>query len=286
MFNLRKVLILGGSAVALAACSGNYDVDRVANMQSKGDTFQKALHMEYVGLAKMERDEADWSDAEFFNTRAMTAANGTAFTPQNVSDRLIPSDKAGEMGAARNRYMRALQDGGASRNPKAAARAQAMFDCWMQEQEENFQPKDIAYCRANFEAAMKLLEVKKMAAAMPAPAKPMKPVPGPFYIFFDFNKSNLDGTAMGIVKRAIGAAKKSGATAMLLAGHTDRAGKDDYNQKLSQRRVNAVSAALIKAGYRSGAIGVVGYGESKPPYATADGQSEALNRRVEIKLSR
>lgn len=284
MFNLRKVLILGGSAVALAACSGNYDVDRVANMQSKGDTFQKALHMEYVGLAKMERDEADWSDAEFFNTRAMTAANGTAFTPQNVSDRLIPSDKAGEMGAARNRYMRALQDGGASRNPKAAARAQAMFDCWMQEQEENFQPKDIAYCFAQFQAAMKKMAPKpmKMAAAKPM-AKPA--IPGPFKVYFSFNSDKLDSNAMTIVSSVVEAAKQTGATSVILGGHADRAGKGGYNKMLSQKRIDAVVGALTKSGF-GGGLSQQSFGETKPDKATKDGAREQMNRRVEIQLRR
>ena len=286
MKSFKRFLILGGSAVALAACTGSFDLDAVKNMKSQGSAFQKALHVEYVDLADDERIESDWADAGFFNERARSAAMAQSFGPQNLGDRSIPAKSVKAMSSARARLMAALEAGGAKRKPKAAARAQAMFDCWMQEQEENFQPDDIARCRANFEAAMKQLQVKKVVKFVPQPIKPKPPLPGPFVVYFDFNKSNLDKTAMEVVKRAMGAANRSGASALLLDGHTDRAGKDAYNDKLSQRRVNTVSAALVKAGYGAGAIGVRSFGESKPSRSTADGIPEQLNRRVEIELSR
>ena len=283
MKSLKRLLILGGSAFALAACTGTYDLGAVKNMDSTGSAFQKALHMEYVDLAEDESLESDWTDAVFFNDRARNAAMAHSFGPQNMGDREIPAKAAPAMSSARARLMAALEAGGAKRKPKAAARAQAMFDCWMQEQEENFQPHDIARCRAEFELAMKQLQVKR---AMPAPVRPKPPLPGPFVVYFDFDKSNLDKTAMEVVNRAMGAAKRSGASALILGGHTDRAGKDGYNQKLSQRRVLAVSGALSKGGFSAGGIGVRGFGESRPSRSTADGIPEQLNRRVEIELSR
>jgi len=286
MTTLKRLLILGGSAFALAACTGTFDLDAVKNMDSQGSAFQKALHVEYVDLADDERLESDWADAVFFNDRARNAANAKSFGPQNMGDRSIPAKAAPAMSSARARLIAALEAGGAKRKPKAAARAQAMFDCWMQEQEENFQPHDIARCRANFEAAMKQLQVKKVVKFVPEPFKPTPPLPGPFVVYFDFDKSNLDKTANEVVKRAIGAAKRSGASALILGGHTDRAGKEGYNQKLSQRRVNAVSGALSKSGFAAGGIGVRGFGETRPSRSTADGIPEQLNRRVEIELSR
>lgn len=48
--------------------------------------------------------------------------------------------------------------GGAVFAPAEAATAQAAFDCWMQEQEENFQPRDIGACQNRYLAAMARLE--------------------------------------------------------------------------------------------------------------------------------
>ena len=89
-----------------------------------------------------------------------------------MNARQIPTDKVRMLGKARARLMRALDNGGADIMPQPAARAQAMFDCWMQEQEENFQPEDIARCRHAMLADLEQLEAKPVVmAAAPAPAR-------------------------------------------------------------------------------------------------------------------
>jgi len=70
---------------------------------------------------------------------------------------------------------------------------------------------------------------------------------------------------------------------ILLAGHTDSQGSDEYNQKLSERRGEAVRQALIKNyGLDANKLKARGYGESQPvaDNATADGRYQ--NRRVEV----
>ena len=169
---LKSLIITGASALILSACAGTYDIDAVKNAPSMGNAFQKGLHHQYALLAVMERDESDWADAEFFSSRAQTASMGKSFGPQNMNARDIPSDKMRALSKARARLMRALDNGGAKVLPQAAARAQAMFDCWMQEQEENFQPKDIEACKKGFMKAIAKLE--KAVAPKPVAKKMMK----------------------------------------------------------------------------------------------------------------
>ena len=72
------------------------------------------------------------------------------------------------------RLTEAMAKGGALKSGRYAAAAQTSFDCWMQEAEENFQPKHIAACRNNFYGAMTLLEAaveKRQMVAMKAPKK-------------------------------------------------------------------------------------------------------------------
>ena len=59
-------------------------------------------------------------------------------------------------------------------------------------------------------------------------------------------------------------------------------GSDAYNDALSLRRANAVSAALAGSGVASGAMSVGGKGESEPRVPTPDGERNPTNRRVEI----
>ncbi len=73
---------------------------------------------------------------------------------------------------------------------------------------------------------------------------------------------------------------KTGATAYVIAGHTDSRASDQYNMRLSLRRANAVARVAKSTGAR--VVDVRGYGERMPaaPNNTAAGM--AKNRRVEI----
>jgi OOP family OmpA-OmpF porin len=177
--------------------------------------------------------------------------------------------------------------------PSPAANAQVMFDCWMEEQEENIQPKDIARCRAGFFAAM--AQIDKAMMAKPAAKKPekkmakpmpMAALPGPFIVYFGFDSSAIDRKNAAVVRDAAAAAKKGKAKEVVLQGHADRSGSSAYNTGLSQRRVDAVAAALGRAGVKSGMIGKARFGEQQPTVSTPDGKREGRNRRVEIYLSR
>lgn len=70
---------------------------------------------------------------------------------------------------------------------------------------------------------------------------------------------------------------------ILLAGHTDSQGEDDYNQKLSERRAAAVRQALIDDhGLDANKLKVRGYGEAQPVADNATPEGRYENRRVEV----
>ncbi|WP_201568896.1 OmpA family protein [Psychrobacter sp. JCM 18900] len=70
-------------------------------------------------------------------------------------------------------------------------------------------------------------------------------------------------------------------TVVTIEGHTDSRGKDNYNQDLSQRRVNAVKEVLItEFGIASDRISAIGYGESQPRASNDTVDGRQLNRRV------
>jgi OmpA-OmpF porin, OOP family len=101
-------------------------------------------------------------------------------------------------------------------------------------------------------------------------------------VFFDFDKSNIRPDARPIIEEAANNARKGGMSRVTLTGHTDRAGSDAYNQRLSVRRAEAVKAEFVRLGFNPNDVAVVGKGEADPLVPTADGVREPKNRRVEI----
>ncbi|NJC50503.1 UNVERIFIED_ORG: OOP family OmpA-OmpF porin [Xanthomonas campestris] len=107
-------------------------------------------------------------------------------------------------------------------------------------------------------------------------------------ILFDFDKAEIRPDAARVLDVLAAALGKVSAKDMEVRGHTDAKGSDAYNQALSERRAEAVLAALRTRGAAQSA-GAKGYGESQPVAPnTLDGQDNPggrqLNRRVEIFL--
>ena len=154
----RHRLAVAG-AVALMAGSCGWDVDPMAVRSLGPDptTFTGALAGLYLELAEEEAGEGDWSDAEAFFELARRAALGEEIAPQAIEARDLSPEIAAEAEAQRALLVNALDRGGRLFVPAQAAAAQTLFDCWLQEAEEDRQPRDIADCRNQFEVALEAL---------------------------------------------------------------------------------------------------------------------------------
>ncbi|NQV45852.1 MAG: hypothetical protein HQ501_13155, partial [Rhodospirillales bacterium] len=182
------------------------DLEEIGSMEVQHWEFAQNLHREYVDLAQAEWDEGDYADAELFGNKAIAAADAanegsTIPDPQEVSEREIPAGDVDVLSNARASLIEQL-DNGRRTMPEHAARAQAMFDCWLQELEENIQPEDIAKCRDGFNLAFLELIKGAPAPAMVAAAAPsgeaIKAV-GPFMVYFGFNSASLDSAAKALI---------------------------------------------------------------------------------------
>ncbi|EFH11182.1 OmpA family protein, partial [Teichococcus cervicalis] len=96
--------------------------------------------------------------------------------------------------------------------------------------------------------------------------------------------ADLTDRARQIISEAAQNSSRTQTTRIEVAGHADRSGSPQYNQRLSQRRADAVAAELVRQGVSRSAITVQAFGESRPLVPTADGVREPQNRRVEIVL--
>ena len=149
-----RAAMLLAVAFALSACglfaeTRNFDAAEESTLP-----YMQELSRQYDALAADEEAEYDWRDGARFRDRALRARYGEFLAPEALDYRDLPVSAVADLTAARTALVAALDQGGPLLAGPAAARAQAAFDCWMQEQEENHQPEHIAACRTAFEAAM------------------------------------------------------------------------------------------------------------------------------------
>jgi outer membrane protein OmpA-like peptidoglycan-associated protein len=116
----------------------------------------------------------------------------------------------------------------------------------------------------------------------PPPAPPPPPVHQVYLVFFDWDKYNITPEGMQILEAAAAHWKAGGAVQIQVTGYTDLSGSAGYNQRLSERRANAVAVALERLGIPRSDMVVAGRGMNDPRVPTALGVREPQNRRVEI----
>ncbi len=145
---------------------------------------------------------------------------------------------------------------------------------------ENYNHSALLGVRYNFGAPR---PVAPAVADTPVAPRPPE-VARTYLVFFDWNRADLTDRARQIIGEAANASRTARATRIEVAGHADRSGTPQYNQRLSQRRAEAVASELVSRGVSRNDIGVTAFGESRPLVQTADGVREPQNRRVEIVL--
>ncbi|GAB4360678.1 MAG: OmpA family protein [Kiloniellaceae bacterium] len=283
--NRHLRVILAAAAMALLSGCAGFGLGEAEMTAPQGNAYDRALQSGYLDLSRSEFNEGDYWDSDKFADRSMAAARGESVAPEAITARELPADRVGVLTAARERLSAALAGGAAQRNPAAAAEAQVAFDCWMQEQEENFQPDDIAACQNRFIAAMSELEQRPVVAAPPPPPSPAPApmaAPGPFTVYFDFDRAELTPAARGELADVIQAAQSFQEGSIDITGYTDLSGAEAYNQVLSERRANSVIEFLVGGGVDAARIVGRGLGEANPVVATE--APEQRNRRVEIEF--
>jgi outer membrane protein OmpA-like peptidoglycan-associated protein len=104
-------------------------------------------------------------------------------------------------------------------------------------------------------------------------------------LLFDSGKADLKSAAIENIEKITDILKKYPENRLVVVGYTDSTGTTAQNQRLSERRAQAVRLAMITRGLSSSVVEAVGQGSSNPvaPNTTAEGR--AKNRRVELLIS-
>ncbi len=119
----------------------------------------------------------------------------------------------------------------------------------------------------------------------PAPEPALETVRVELDVKFDFNKDNVKEESYGDIKNLADFMNQYPQTTTTVEGHTDSVGSDAYNQKLSERRANAVRNVLVNQyGVDASRVNTAGYGETRPVADNATDAGRAINRRVEAEV--
>lgn len=316
---MRRFLSLFAITILLAGCSGlasHTEIEALNEAKVTGSPFTKNLTTKYKDFVKVKQRRLDYSDAKHFARKGLMAAQGKVVMPEPLSNWHLDENSAKELRASRVALLQVLDAGGRSQAPIEAASAQFAFDCWVEQAEQNWVSAIAPACKANYTKAMtdlsarmknaqpkseKLGEpvpqkrkapegVKPVSAPVMAAAEPLDPNAidasldkGMFLVFFDFDKSALNGTGSQVVDAIAEQAKlRAKLDTIVVTGHADTRGSDSYNQRLSEKRANAVKAALAAKGVNVSVIMASGRGEKQLMVDTPNNTREAANRRVEV----
>jgi len=122
-------------------------------------------------------------------------------------------------------------------------------------------------------------EEPKAAPAPPPPGTKIAELPG---ANFDFNKATLKPECKVKLDEAVALMGKHADLRVSVEGHTDAIGSDAFNQKLSERRADAVVGYLTSKGVAASRLVAKGFGKTRPVADNKTEEGRAKNRRVEI----
>lgn len=207
-----------------------------------------------AAVAREATDRATTAEAA-----ARAAAEGRQLAEVQTADARHEATTARETASA------AEQE--ATRAREAAARAQAEADAIRKKAEAEV---------TRLEAALgQIAETRRTALGLVMNL-------GSDYLKFEFDKAELRPEDRELLSRVAGILMTSHDYMVSVNGHTDDVGSDDYNQKLSERRAQAVRDYLVKAGMSPDILSVEGYGKKLPLVKGSTDAARAKNRRVEL----
>lgn len=105
-------------------------------------------------------------------------------------------------------------------------------------------------------------------------------------IHFDFDQHVLTPAAKGVLVSNAGLLRAAPGINILIEGHCDERGSDEYNLALGERRAMATKSYLISLGVAADRMSVISYGEEMPINAASTKEAWAQNRRANFKVKR
>ena len=101
-------------------------------------------------------------------------------------------------------------------------------------------------------------------------------------ISFESGRATIDPDSAGLLDRLVETALRCPNANIEVAGHTDADGENGFNQALSEKRAQAVTDYLVKAGLPANRFTPMGYGSTQPVASNDTDEGKAQNRRIDF----
>lgn len=267
---------------------------------NSGSGFTGDLGRNYYALATHARVNKNWVDSDYFAGKSASASKGEVVQPELTTLPLmyppLPAARASEEGElaehARNWLIagngnpgvgevRALNDaraglvatldnGGRERAPALAARAQALYDCWVAQSERDVKAAFNGQCHRDF-----VRDYTDLTVLLNPPVARNA--------YFEHDSAQLTPEGQQQIRAAV-TRISSGTAHLQLVGKADRTGTEGYNTKLSEQRAQAIRAAAVADGLTANRLDTKWTGDQLQylPVKTPDNVNEPRNRVVEI----
>lgn len=103
-------------------------------------------------------------------------------------------------------------------------------------------------------------------------------------ILFDFDSATLRQEGNDNLQKLVSIINRDKDTVLMIVGHTDSRGDEDYNLRLSERRAQSASTFMVSQGLPSSRIQIVGRGEYEPLSENETDAGRQKNRRIEVAI--
>ena len=263
------------------------------------DNIYDLVSKEYKEFAYSELYEMhDELDANYFAFKANNILKTKIIRIENPKNWKIPDNYENEAKEEYKKISSLLKEEFTFQYPKLVAKLVSGYDCWLEQIEENWQIKDIEYCKNKFTNAYKKIlasEVSKQSISKKQKSEISSSsvseknksyfIKGDktksVLIFFNYDSHELSITEKDKLDNYISTLIKKDSNPIIIYGHADTKGSKKYNLILSKQRALSVSKYFKKKGLKNKLI-IKSYGEDYPLIITGDNVEEEKNRRVEV----
>ncbi len=105
-------------------------------------------------------------------------------------------------------------------------------------------------------------------------------------VYFEFDDSSLTDEAREVLQRKVQWLRRNPDACVIIEGHCDERGTDEYNLALGSRRAESIKDFLVKAGIEGSRLTTISYGEERPAVKGQNEEVWAKNRRAEFRFCR